>query len=162
LRLVAIVQSREAYLASTGSAEWSGGRYDGRIRVALVEDAFVGPRTRRVFAHELVHACLANLGQWPPWLHEGLAQKLSGDRLSPAARARLNAMIEARKFPKLESLGRNLAALSAGDVQSTYALALLAVERLLEMHGAMGLRNILANPHLLAQWTAGLDRDLGL
>lgn len=161
-RLVAVVQSREAYLATTGSAEWSGGRYDGRIRVALVEDAFVGPRTRRVFAHEMVHACLANLGRWPPWLHEGLAQKLSGDRLSPAARARLKGMIEARKFPKLEQLGRNLAAMNAGDAQSVYALALLAVERLLELHGQMGLRNMLANPHLLAQLTNELDRDLGL
>jgi len=38
--------------------------------------------TRQVFAHELVHACLANIGSWPAWLHEGLAQKLSGEPVS--------------------------------------------------------------------------------
>src|SRR5579864_8183624 len=30
-RIIAIVQSRDAYLRGTGAAEWSGGEYDGRI-----------------------------------------------------------------------------------------------------------------------------------
>ena len=43
---------------------------------------------QRVFAHEVVHSCLANLGSWPPWLHEGLAQKMSGDQLRQASLVR--------------------------------------------------------------------------
>ena len=35
-RIVAIVQSRESYLRSTGAAEWSGGQYDGRIHIAWI------------------------------------------------------------------------------------------------------------------------------
>src|SRR5271165_2827284 len=34
-RLVAIVQSREAYHKSTDAAEWNGGQFDGRIRVPV-------------------------------------------------------------------------------------------------------------------------------
>ncbi len=161
-RLVAVVQSREAYLASTGAAEWSGGRYDGRIRIALIDEGAVGAKTRRVFAHEIAHACLATLGSWPSWLHEGLAQKLSGDQLSPAARDRLSTMIANRQFPKLEHLGENLASMARADATATYALALLAAERLTEQHGGIGLRNILSNPGILTQITEELDRQLGL
>ncbi len=84
-RIVAIVQSRETYLRSTGAAEWSGGQYDGRIHIAWTEGAQLGPQTRRALAHEMVHACLTSIpsggSPWPAWLQEGLAQKLSGDVL---------------------------------------------------------------------------------
>src|SRR3984957_8808906 len=40
-RIVAIVQSREAYLRSTGAAEWSGGQYDGRIHIAWTDGAMI-------------------------------------------------------------------------------------------------------------------------
>ena len=42
-RIVAIVQSREAYLRSTGAAEWSGGQYDGRIHIAWTDGRKLAP-----------------------------------------------------------------------------------------------------------------------
>ena len=36
-RLTAIVQPLDAYRRSTEAAEWSGGQFDGRIRVAMLE-----------------------------------------------------------------------------------------------------------------------------
>ncbi len=42
-----------------GNPAWSGGFFDGRIQVPLVyERSRVGPKMRRVFAHEIVHACI--------------------------------------------------------------------------------------------------------
>lgn len=161
-RLVAVVQSREAYLASTGAAEWSGGRYDGRIRIALLEEHGLGPRTRRVFAHEIVHACLANLGRYPAWLHEGLAQWLSGDRLGDAERLWLGGRIRGGAFPKLDDLGRNLGSMDAQAARGAYALALEAASMLMAEYGGLGIRNVLANPALLAQITGELNRKLGL
>jgi hypothetical protein len=161
-RLVAIVQSREAYLKSTGAAEWSGGRYDGRIRIALIGDEAVGPRTRRVFAHEVVHACLASMGSWPPWLHEGLAQWISGERLSAGERASLRRLVEEKKFPKLAELGRDLGSMEGDAARATYALALEAATILMEHYSGLGLRNVLANRGLLEQLTGELNRKLGL
>lgn len=157
-RLVAIVQQREAYLRASGAEEWSAGQYDGRIRVALMDERGVGPHTRRAFAHELTHACLANIGRFPTWLHEGIAQRMSGDRLTAEARRNLTEAISARRLPKLEAL----AAHGAGKPRDIYDLALLATDLLLEKHGEMGIRNILANPSLLEQITTELDRELGL
>src|SRR5690606_35507526 len=77
-RLVVIVQALESYRRATGAAEWSGGRYDGRIHIAVPPSGQADEYVRETFAHEFVHACLARKGSWPAWLHEGLAQQFSG------------------------------------------------------------------------------------
>ena len=160
-RIVAIVQSRESYMKSTNAAEWSGGLYDGRIHIPLDGQEF-GPQTRRTFAHETVHACLANIGRLPAWLHEGLAQKLSGETLSIAARQELQDKIRAGVLPRLEKMSQNWSHLSAEHARLAYNLSLAAAETLLDNYSSYGLRNVVRNPELLQQVTAGIDKTLGL
>lgn len=160
-RIVAIVQSRDAYFRTTGAAEWSGGQYDGRIHIALTEGN-LGAETRRKLAHELVHACLTNLRTvWPAWLQEGLAQKLSGDVLNPGTREQLRRLAEAHQIPRLENLGQNWSRLSTDNARVAYSLALAAAEALYDNYSNYGLRNILNNPQTLQQITAELDKKLG-
>jgi len=64
-RLVAIVQSREAYHKSTDAAEWNGGQFDGRIRVPVAGGQGMDAPLLRIFAHETTHACLSMIGHWP-------------------------------------------------------------------------------------------------
>ena len=161
-RIVAIVQSRQAYLKSTDAAEWSGAQYDGRIRVSLVEGSKIGPETRRMFAHEIVHACLATLGRWPAWLHEGLAQKISGDTLSPAYRHQLDAMAQAHALPRLANLSQDWSRMSTEHAQMAYHLALEAIDLLYQRYGNTAVRNLMNSPETLPQVTADLDRQLGL
>jgi tetratricopeptide (TPR) repeat protein len=160
-RIVAIVQSRDAYFRTTGAAEWSGGQYDGRIHIALTEGN-LGAETRRKLAHELVHACLTNLGTvWPAWLQEGLAQKMSGDVLSSGTREQLKKLAEAHQIPRLENLGQNWSRLSSDNARVAYSLALAAAEALYDNYSSYGLRNILNNPQTLQQITMELDKRLG-
>ena len=161
-RIVAIVQTPAAYRASMQAAEWSGGLFDGRIHVPLMEGAKVGAATKQTFAHELVHACLANLGPFPAWLHEGLAQRLSGEALHPQARAMVQEAIAKRALPKLQDLGQNWSGLSAEHARMAYSLAWMAVEQLEQNHGALGLRTILASPGLVVLKTEQLNKSLGL
>lgn len=161
-RIIAIVQSRDAYLKTTNAAEWSGGQYDGRIHISLAAGETFGPETRRTFAHETVHACLANLGRFPAWLHEGLAQKLSGDTLPEAARSELRDRIGSGAVPKLENLGQNWSGLSARNARLAYNLALAAAGALLEHYSAYGIQNVLRNPGMLEQITPEIDKALGL
>lgn len=160
-RLVAIVQSREAYFRTTQAAEWSGGQYNGRIRIPYDPEQSKAAM-QRTFAHEAVHACLANLGTWPAWLHEGLAQKLSGDKLSPAMRDKLAQLAARHALPKLDDFRRDWNALTSENAQVAYATALAAAELLSEHWSAAGLRNILRNPGLFATVTADLNQRLGL
>ncbi len=87
-RITAIVQSREAYYRGTSAAEWSGGLYDGRIHVPLIEGAQIGPQTRRTFAHETVHACLANIGGSRPGCMKGWRRSFRAT-LCPRRRGRI-------------------------------------------------------------------------
>jgi len=165
-RIVAIVQSREAYLRSTGAAEWSGGQYDGRIHIAWTDGSQVGPAMQRALAHELVHACLTSIPSgarpWPAWLQEGLAQKLSGDRLPANVREQLRQLAQAHAIPKLENLQQNWSRMSTQNALAAYSLALAAADALYDNYASYGIRNVLTNPETLPRVTADLDAKLGL
>lgn len=161
-RIVAIVQSKEAYRKTVDVAEWNGGQFDGRIRVPVLPGQGMDAATRRVFAHETVHACLAMLGRWPVWLHEGLAQYLSGDTLTPAIRQKLAQMAAARKLPRLENLGQDWSRLDTEHATLAYALALDGVQTFFEDYAEYGIANLLRNPERLPGITAALDKKLGL
>ncbi len=161
-KIVTIIQSREAYKKATDAAEWSGGQYDGRIRVPVMSGQQMDARQEQVLAHETTHACLAMLGSWPSWLHEGMAQKLSGETLRPEARAQLAELAKSGQLPKLEALRQGWSGLDSKHAQLAYALALEAVEALYDNFGNDGVRNLMRNPERLAAVSAELDKRLGL
>ncbi len=159
-RLSATAQSREAYLKATGAAEWSGGQFDGRIRVAVIEDGGAGAETRKRFAHELVHACLAGTGRWPAWLHEGLAQRLSGEILTPEARAEVRAAAINGTLPRLNQMNQNWSLLSADHARLAYSSALYAVELFYLHHKEFGIRTLIRNPEFLDRIANDLDQRI--
>ncbi|MGA3188564.1 MAG: hypothetical protein ABSF22_15775 [Bryobacteraceae bacterium] len=161
-RLVAIVQSREAYHKSTDAAEWNGGQFDGRIRVPVANGQGVDAPLLRIFGHEETHACLSMMGQWPAWFQEGLAQKLSGDVLNPALRAKLEKMAKDGKLPRLENLRQDWSRLDTEHAIAAYALSLAAIEMYFQSYAEYGIRNLVNNPQKLAEITADLDKRLGL
>lgn len=133
-KITAVVQNAEAYRATTGAEEWSGGQFDGRIRVVL-DQGRVTRQTRGALAHELVHACLARYGRFERWFHEGMAQRYSGER--PAA-ALLSEAARRTAMPDWRT--------SASEAHLFYAWSWLAVERLITVHGDSGVRLFLRNP----------------
>jgi tetratricopeptide (TPR) repeat protein len=159
-RIVTVVQSREAYMKTTGAPEWSGGGYDGKIHIPILDQKQAASASREVFAHELVHACLANMGSWPSWLHEGLAQYMSGRTPPPGAREAIKALAKAGKLPSLMGLGQGWGNKSTAEAQLAYAMSLIAVDLFFEYHSGMGIRNLLNNPTALPAITEDLDRRL--
>jgi hypothetical protein len=161
-RVIAIVQSKDAYRKTTESAEWAGGQFDGKIRVPVFDPKVLDPTMLRSLAHETAHACLTMLGTWPAWLHEGIAQKLSGDSLSPAQMKKITGLVQQGKIPRLSNLKQDWSRLDAEHAAAAYALSLAAVELLWQESGENGVRNLLRNPDRLPQVTAELDHKLGL
>jgi hypothetical protein len=161
-RLVAIVQSREAYHKTTDAAEWNGGQFDGRIRVPVAGGQGMDAALLRIFAHESTHACLSMMGRWPAWLQEGLAQKLSGDTMSPALRIKLEKMAKDGRLPRLENLRQDWSRLDAEHAVAAYALSLAAVDMFYETYAGYGIRNLVNNPQKLGEITLELDKRLGL
>jgi hypothetical protein len=158
-RIVTIAQSREAYKKTTAAAEWSGGQFDGRIRVPVFDGRAMDAEMRQTLAHEVTHACLAMIGRWPTWLHEGVAQATSGRTLSAAERAAVLEQARAKKMTLTRS-AEEWGNLDASSARLAYDLALSAVE--IFRQDSTALRNLLRNPERLPQVTAELDRKLGL
>jgi hypothetical protein len=161
-RIVAIVQSHEAYRKTVDVAEWNAGQFDGRIRVPVVTGSGVDPSVRRVFAHETVHACLAMTGRWPAWFHEGLAQKLSGDTLNATTKVKIAEAAKDGKIPRLENLGQDWSRLDTAHALLAYAESLEAVDLFYENFAQLGIRNLIRNPDQLPALTSKLDARLGL
>lgn len=161
-RIVAIVQSRDAYRKTIDAAEWNGGQYDGRIRVPVFDGQGVDAPLRRALAHETTHACLSMLGRWPAWLQEGLAQKFSGDTLTPAMRQKLATIARDGKLPRLDNLSQDWSRLDTEHAALAYAMSLAAVELFYENYREYRIGNLIRNSERLAQITADLDQRLRL
>jgi hypothetical protein len=159
-RIVTIVQSLKAYRASTDAAEWSGGQFDGKIRIPVIEAKSITAATRKALAHEVVHACLASMGSWPAWLHEGMAQRLSGDTQSASVKRLVKNALRDGILPKLENMSQSWSRMSPQHAAMAYGYALTAVDLMMEQYKAYGIQNILRNPERLPQITAELDKSL--
>jgi hypothetical protein len=159
-RVAAVAQSLEAYRQTTGAAEWSGGQFDGKIRVPVFDRRGIDANLRRTLAHELAHACMYMLGRWPMWIQEGVAQKVSGEVMDPAIRARLKELAGQGKLPKLSQLEQDWGRMNTDQAMLAYGLSLMAVEVFVRDYSALGLRNLFLNGERLASITADLDQRL--
>ena len=82
--ITVVLYPQQEFRDVTQLPEWVGGVYDGKVRVPLGGLRRLDPVARRLLTHELTHAFVhaKTRGQAPRWLHEGLAQRLEGRRLS--------------------------------------------------------------------------------
>ena len=131
--VVVMLYTERQFRDITQAPEWSGGIYDGRIRVPASGAAQSPQAFERVLVHELVHAMVAGMAPRgvPSWLHEGLAQHFEGDDPG-AARRRLQA---AGRMIPLRYLEGSFTRLSAADAQVAYDQSLVAVDVILQRPG---------------------------
>jgi len=82
--ITVILYTAKDFSDVTLAPHWAGGMFgqlDGKIRVPVQGASGQEQALRRVLTHEYTHALLVALApECPLWLHEGLAQYLSGDR----------------------------------------------------------------------------------
>ena len=71
-----ILYSRKQFKELTRSPDWSGGLYDGKVRLPVGGIDTVDEKVKKLLAHEYMHAILREIAgrNIPCWLNEGLAQ----------------------------------------------------------------------------------------
>jgi tetratricopeptide (TPR) repeat protein len=74
-RIPVLLYTKSDYSAVTGGPDWSGGLYDGKIRLPVGGVTKVSPQMRAIIFHEFTHVLIAELtrNNIPTWLNEGLA-----------------------------------------------------------------------------------------
>jgi hypothetical protein len=131
--VVVVLYTDKLFRDITRAPEWSGGVYDGRIRIPAANASRREELFDRVLVHELAHAMIAKIAPAgvPAWMHEGLAQHFEGAD-AQVARRRLG--LHRHRLP-LQALEHNLANLRDRDVQVAYDESLLAVDVMLQRPG---------------------------
>ncbi len=128
-----ILYTEHEFYDVTRMPDWSGGIFDGKIRVPLkgVEE-IDRDVLRKVLFHEYAHALVFSVTpRCPVWLNEGLAMYLSGEK-----REKVGQLIPIRtlesEFPR-----------SPGQSKTAYDVSYSAVTHLIENYGLYGIMEFL-------------------
>ncbi|HSP89285.1 MAG TPA: tetratricopeptide repeat protein [Vicinamibacterales bacterium] len=148
--ITVVLYTQQQFRDITRTPGWSGGLFDGRIRLPVRGGLADRREFERVLTHEYVHALVHSVaaGGVPAWLNEGLAAALE---TGGADRAR-KAIARGTVVP-LRSLERSFASLPDSAVTGAYAGSALAVLDILDRVGPSRLMG------LLADLGAGADFD---
>jgi tetratricopeptide (TPR) repeat protein len=75
-RVPVAIYKRDDYKDVTDSPDWSGGVYDGTIRLPFGAMSEITPPMRAILFHEYAHVVVFDLtrGNCPVWLNEGIAE----------------------------------------------------------------------------------------
>ena len=128
----------------TQAPSWTGGVYDGRIKLPVRGLHEAGPLLDRTLRHEYAHVVISQLthGNVPVWLNEGVAiwseQDRAGERVGWARDT-----IAGRQLFRLGDLRRPFIQLPAEQVNIAYAESYLAVHAIVDEHGERSLRDLL-------------------
>jgi tetratricopeptide (TPR) repeat protein len=148
--ITVVLYTQQQFRDVTRTPGWSGGLFDGRIRLPIRGGLADTREFERVLTHEYVHALVHGVaaGGVPAWLNEGLAAALETGGME-----RARGDIARGPVVLLSQLGQSFGSLPASAVTSAYAGSALAVLDILERVGASRVMG------LLADLGAGTDFD---
>lgn len=128
-----IMYTNKAFHEVTDTPAWTGGLFDGKIRVPLKGAGNDLSLLRKILYHEYVHALIFSLTtKCPVWLNEGLAEYFSSGP-APAQSNRLS----------LDSLNRPFISLPPDLARSAYRSSHGAVTDLIDRFGLYRLKDLL-------------------
>ncbi len=78
-RVSVVLYTRGDFSTVTGAHEWTGGLFDGKIRVPVRNFDVAREQIKQTLAHEYTHVVVRDItARCPTWLNEGLAQVIEG------------------------------------------------------------------------------------
>jgi tetratricopeptide (TPR) repeat protein len=139
-----VLYASEDFHAVTQTPDWTGGLYDGRIKLPVRGLETESELLIRTVRHEYGHVLVSHmsLGRVPVWLNEGVAlwseEGVDGERLPWAYDT-----IEGQTLFRLDELVPPFTRLPAELVQVAYAQSYLAVQRIIDDFGERRLRELI-------------------
>ena len=159
--LPVLLYTNKQFRDVTRAPDWSVGRFDGRIRLAVAGALRTPGALDRVVTHELVHAVVAHAAPRgvPAWVHEGLAGYFESVDHAWAARV----LRAKRVWIPLDDLEEGFGALDAASAMVAYAESLVAARLLVERLGPnLGLfLQMLGSGHTVDQALSTLSVEPG-
>jgi hypothetical protein len=125
-RILVTLYTDQQFRDITRAPEWSGGVFDGKIRVPVRGADRNLDALHRVLTHELTHAIVFNIApkNVPSWLHEGLAMHFEGVDAAAVERQLRNAGVSV----PLDWLEGSFSRLTAQQAALAYTESLIATD----------------------------------
>ncbi len=131
-----ILYSSGQFSEVTDAPGWSGGIYDGKIRLPIGGIEKETPGLRRLLFHEYTHAAVrAITARCPAWLNEGLAQYFEGLQVETRHQDNIRKTAQTGKIPPLSSLEGSFTGLNADQARLAYLFSLSSVRYLIDNFG---------------------------
>ena len=143
-RVPVILYTGKDYREITGSPGWSGGQYDGKIRLPVGGMTEVTPVVRSVLFHEYTHVVVRELtrGNCPVWLNEGLAE-IEGRKEFDPPLAALNKASAGGTLLPFSSLTGSFASLQGKSVDLAYQQSYSLVRYMISAYGWHTMKELL-------------------
>jgi tetratricopeptide (TPR) repeat protein len=141
-----ILYTRQEYRIATDSPEWSGGQYDGKIRIPIGGTSKINPILRRVLTHEYTHVVVGELtrNNSPGWLNEGLAE-IEGRREFDSPLTALETAARNDAFLTFSSLEKSWSSVAANNIALAYQQSYSIAKFMVSNYGWHKVREILVN-----------------
>jgi tetratricopeptide (TPR) repeat protein len=161
-----ILYGNRDFKSLTNAPDWSGGLYDGKIRIPVGGLTGMDENLRRILYHEYAHVLIRALARnhVPFWLNEGLAQWAAGETTAHLAQR----LAQGEKLLPFDRLEKSFAGLSATEASLAYAQSLSLTNFLVERFGEAQIITVLsrlgtgtnfqvAAAEILAPWDGSFD-----
>lgn len=135
-RVPVILYTGRDYRDITGSPDWSGGQYDGKIRLPVGGLSQITSPFRAILFHEYTHVVVYALtkGNCPVWLNEGLAE-IEGRKEHDPPLVALNLAVSKNTLLPIKTLSGSFASLAAHDVSLAYQQSYSLTNYLVSTYG---------------------------
>ena len=134
--IAVILYTNQQFQEVTDAPGWSGGLYDGKIRLPIGGIEQETPGLRKLLVHEYTHAVVrAITRRVPTWLNEGLAQHFEGREIGPSAKDALRQLAQSGKLSSLRDLEGSFMGLSGAQATTAYLISLSAVRHMIDQYG---------------------------
>lgn len=139
------IYKRDDFKTVTDAPDWSGGAYDGKIRIPFGAMKELTPAMRGILFHEYAHVVVFDItrGNCPLWLNEGIAEMFGLTQYNrpmpnPGQAARKGTSIDFRKLEK------GFRSFSAADAALAYQQSFALVNYLVTTYGWHRVNQILS------------------
>jgi tetratricopeptide (TPR) repeat protein len=139
-----ILYTEQQFQEVTDAPGWSGGIYDGKIRIPIGGIEQETPGLRRLLYHEYTHAVVrAITPRCPTWINEGLAQYFEGRDLDSRQRDALKQVAKAGKLPSLSNLEGSFMGLNNNQAAYAYLFSLSSTRYMIDTFGMYRIKSVL-------------------
>jgi tetratricopeptide (TPR) repeat protein len=145
-RVPVAIYKRDDYKTVSAAPDWSGGVYDGTIRLPFGAMSEITPPIRAILFHEYAHVVVFDLtrGNCPVWLNEGIAEMFGRRQFSHPSAELAHAALKgaAVDFRKLEG---GFSGLSSKEASVAYEQSYSMVNYLVTTYGWHRVKAILTS-----------------